>query len=80
MNAHCAELSSCITTFIQYSKKGQINLSLISKHDEMNTINIYQIFMREFSNIINFFSIESTVLYNDCYSTEFKRSELTHWT
>ena len=28
-----------IMTFIQYSNKGQINLSLISKHDEMNMIN-----------------------------------------
>ena len=26
-------------TFIQYSSKGQISLSLISKHDEMNIIN-----------------------------------------
>ena len=26
-------------TFIQYSNKDQINLSLISKHDEMNMIN-----------------------------------------
>ena len=26
-------------TFIQYSNKGQINLSLISKHDAMNIMN-----------------------------------------
>ena len=33
-----------IITFIQYSNKGQINLSLISKHDEMNMINLYSQF------------------------------------
>ena len=86
MNTHCAELSSCTTTFIQYFKRGQINLSLISKHDEMNTINIVINscdikFSRDSFRISSIFFQWNQLFYTTIVTIRsLRRSELTYWT
>ena len=55
--------------FIQYSNNGQINLSLISKHDDMNTIKI--IYSNVVRNVCQCLSLLLTIFTSPCVYKNF---------